>query len=197
MVTWSIIHEDDKILYNLDAWSPITFMKFFSMYSGPIIHRKSPKSSGNIHWSCFLRAWTGWSGVIATGWPGLTFTVMVFTLFAVWRTVAGAVTGSVISDKRWLLALNTVSEVLEKYAQKLIWLLRSSGSVTNYNSHLLGCADADPSRKNESGSMSEETGGSGFPETVGWASVYGTGSFPCFLLAELLASTLNKSKLKW
>ena len=40
----------------------------------------------------------------------------------------------------------------------------SSGSVANFNSHLLGCADADPSRKNESGSMSEETG---FPKTVG------------------------------
>ena len=45
---------------------------------------------------------------------------MAFTMFAVWRTVAGSVTGSVISGIRWLLVLNTVSEVLEKYAEKLI-----------------------------------------------------------------------------
>ena len=59
------------------------------------------------------------------------------------------------------------SEVLEKYAEKLIRSLTSSGSVANFNSHSLGHADADPSRKNESGSMSEQTGGSGFPETAG------------------------------
>ena len=43
----------------------------------------------------------------------------------------------------------------------------SSGSVANFNSQSLGCADADPSRKNKSGSMSQETGGLAFLETVG------------------------------
>ena len=123
--------------------------------------------------------------------------MIAFTMFAVWHTVAGAVTGSVICGRRWLLGLNTVSEILEKYAEKLIWSLRSSGSVANFNSHSLRCAVADPSRKNKSGSMSEETGSSGFPKTVGWISVYDTGSYPCFLLAELFASTLNEGKLKW
>ena len=45
---------------------------------------------------------------------------MDFTMFGAWRTVAGAVTGSVISGRRWLLVLNTVSEVLEKHPEKLI-----------------------------------------------------------------------------
>ena len=103
---------------------------------------------------------------MTTGWPGLAFSVMDFTMFAAWRTVAGAVTGSVISGRRWLLVLNIVSKVLEKYAEKLIQSLTSSDSVANFNSHSLGCADADPSRKNESGSISEQTGGSGFPKTV-------------------------------
>ena len=74
---------------------------------------------------------------------------------------SGVVTSSVISS-RWLLVLNNVSKVLEKYAGKLIWSLSSSGSGISFNSHLLGCADADPSWKDESGSMSEERGGSGF-----------------------------------
>ena len=104
---------------------------------------------------------------MTTGWSGLTISVMAFTMFAAWRTVAGAVTSSVISGRRWLLVLNTVSEVLEKYAEKLVQSLTSLGSVANFNSHSFGCADADPSRKNESALMSEETGGSGFPETVG------------------------------
>ena len=134
---------------------------------------------------------------MTTGWPGLTFSVIAFTMFAVWRTVALAVTGSVISGRRWLLVVNTVPEVLEKYAEKLIWSLRSSGSVANFNSHSLGCVDADPFRKNESGSISEETGGYGFLETVGWISVYDIGSLPCFLFPELFASTLNEGKLKW
>ena len=104
---------------------------------------------------------------MSTGWPGLTFSVMAFTMFGAWHTVAVTVTGCVISGRRWLLVLNTVSKVLEKYAEKLIQFLTSSGSVANFNSHSLGCNDADPSRKNESGSMSEGPGGSGFPETVG------------------------------
>ena len=57
---------------------------------------------------------------MTTGWPGLMFSVMAFTMFAVLRTVAGAVTGSVINGRRWLLVLNTVSEVLEKFSKKLI-----------------------------------------------------------------------------
>ena len=104
---------------------------------------------------------------MSTGWPGLTFSVMAFTMFAAWRTVGVAVTGCVISGRRWMLVLNTVSKVLEKNAEKLIQSLTSSGSVANFNSHSLRCKDADPSRKNESGSVSKETGGSGFPETVG------------------------------
>ena len=57
---------------------------------------------------------------MTTGWPGLAFSMVAFTMFAVWRTVTGAVPGSVISGRRWLLVLNTVSQVLEKYAEKLI-----------------------------------------------------------------------------
>ena len=57
---------------------------------------------------------------MTTGWPGLAFSMMAFTMFAVWRTVTGAVPGSVISGRRWLLVLNTVSQILEKYAEKLI-----------------------------------------------------------------------------
>ena len=53
-----------------------------------------------------------------------------------------------------------------KYAKKLIRCLTSSGSAANFNSHSLGCTDKDPSKKNEYGSMSEETGGSGFSETT-------------------------------
>ena len=103
---------------------------------------------------------------MSTGWPWLTFSVMAFTMFAAWRIVAGAVTGSVKSGGRWLLCLNTVSEVLEKYAEKLIRSLTSLGSVANFNSYSLGCAGKDTSRKNESGSISEETGGSDFLETL-------------------------------
>ena len=62
---------------------------------------------------------------MTTGWPGLTFSVMPFTMFAGWRTVAVAVTGSVISDRRWLLVLNTVFEFLEKYTEKFIRYLTS------------------------------------------------------------------------
>ena len=62
---------------------------------------------------------------MTTGWPGLTFSVMPFTMIAGWRTVAGAVTGSVISDRRWLLVLNTVFEFLEKYTEKFIRYLTS------------------------------------------------------------------------
>ena len=104
---------------------------------------------------------------MSTGWPGLTFSVMAFTMFGAWRTVAVAVTGCGISGRRWLLVINTASKVLEKYAKKLFQSLTSSGSVANFNSHSLWCKDADPSKKKESGSMSEETVGSGFPETVG------------------------------
>ena len=69
--------------------------------------------------------------------------------------------------ERCLLILNTVSEILEKYVEKFIRSLTSSGSGTNFNSHSLGCVDADPSRKNKSGSMSEETGGYDFSKIVG------------------------------
>ena len=103
---------------------------------------------------------------MSTGWPWLMFSVMAFTMFAAWHTVAEAVAGSGISGGRWPLHLNTVSEVLEKYAEKLIRSLTSLGSVANLNSYSLGCADTDTSRKNESGSISEETGGSDFPETL-------------------------------
>ena len=95
---------------------------------------------------------------MTTGWPGLTFSVMAFNMFAAWCTIAGAFTGS---------CLKHCIEVLKKYAEKLIRSLTSSGSVDNFYSHSLGCADLDPSRKNKSGSMSEETGGSGFPKTIG------------------------------
>ena len=37
---------------------------------------------------------------MTTGWPGLTFSVMAFTMFAAWRTVAVAVTSSAISGRR-------------------------------------------------------------------------------------------------
>ena len=172
-------------------------MNFCSICSGSSIHTMSLNSSGNIHWSCLPRSYTVWYSVMTTGWAELTFSVMDFTMLAAWCTVAGAFTGSVISGIRWLLVLNTVSYVLEKYPKKLIRSLTSSVSVANFNSHSLGSADADPSRKNESGSMSEETGGFSFPKTVGWISVYDTGSLLCFLLPELFASTLNESKLRW
>ena len=60
-------------------------------------------------------------------WPGLTFSVMAFTIFAAWHTVAGAVTGSIKNGRRWLLVLNTISEVLEKYTEKPIRSMTSSG----------------------------------------------------------------------
>ena len=128
---------------------------------------------------------------MTTGWPGLTFQVMAFAMSAVWCAVARPIFGSVKSGWKWLLVSDIVSDVLEKYAGKLIWYLMSSGSVANFNSQSLGCADADPSRKNESGSMSEETGNLGFLETVGWISLYDTGSLHCFLLPEFFASTLH------
>ena len=155
------------------------------------IHTESLHSSGNIHWSCFLMVWTGLSAVKTTSWPGLNFSVMAFVMFA-----AGSVTGSVISSRKRLLVLNNVSEVLEKFTEKLIWSLTSSGSFVNFNSYSLVCADADPSRKNKSVSMSEETGVFGFPETVGWISVYNTESWPGFLYPELFTPTLIESKLK-
>ena len=155
------------------------------------IHTESLHSSGNIHWSCFLMVWTGLSAVKTTSWPGLNFSVMAFVMFA-----AGSVTGSVISSRKRLLVLNNVSEVLEKYTEKLIWSLTSSGSFANFNSYSLVCADADPSRKNKSVSMSEETGAFGFPETVGSISVYNTESLPGFLYPELFRPTLIESKLK-
>ena len=155
------------------------------------IHTESLHSSGNIHWSCFLMVWTGLSAVKTTSWPGLNFSVMAFVMFA-----AGSVTGSVISSRKRLLVLNNVSEVLEKYTEKLIWSFTSSGSFANFNSYSLVCADADPSRKNKSVSMSEETGVFGFPETVGWISVYNTESLPGFLYPELFTPTLIEGKLK-
>ena len=123
------------------------------------IHTESLHSSGNIHWSCFLMVWTRLSAVKTTSWPGLNFSVMAFVMFA-----AGSVTGSVVSSRKRLLVLNNVSEVLEKYNEKLIWSLTSSGSFANFNSYSLVCADADPSRKNKSVSMSEETGVLVFPK---------------------------------
>ena len=57
---------------------------------------------------------------MTSGWPGLAFSVMALTMLAAWRTEAGAITGSVISRRRWLLVLNAVSEILEKYPERLI-----------------------------------------------------------------------------
>ena len=57
---------------------------------------------------------------MTSGWPGLTFSVMALTMLAAWRTEAGAITGSVISRRRWLLVLNAVSEILEKCPERLI-----------------------------------------------------------------------------